>query len=148
MIYLRYFDTSDASQEIACATRRMLLDRYLPRWAHFLAYPVLNAVLDDRLRTALAYPTSSRWFTRFIHQCLRWRSRIDSLVKRRSPKRFSQLPYPTYPLGYQLNDLGPAHLQKYLTPIPDQLTTTDDNKANSSSALRSSEKSSTGVNAE
>jgi len=72
------------------------------------ALETFYAMLDDRLLQAFGYPKPSARWRAFVQGALRLRSRlIRALPERRLPHLRTGPRRPTYPRGYQIEELGP-----------------------------------------
>lgn len=102
------FRFSEASREVAIATRKMLLNWFVPPALHPLAEPFVYALMDDRLLNAFGFPHPSGFLRAVVSGALRLRSRVSHwLPERRSPRLRSELKHRTYPGGYRTEELGP-----------------------------------------
>lgn len=101
------FRFGDTNRRIAEATRDLLLGFYLPRWLFRLGRPVVHAFLDRPLREAMGFPPAPGWLRHLVMAALAIRARILRLVPpRRTPRHLTEIPRPTYPDGYNIEELG------------------------------------------
>lgn len=101
------FRFADTNRRIAEATRDLLLGFYLPRWLLWAGRPAVHAFLDRRLREAMGFPPGPGWLRHLVMAALAIRARIARLLPpRRTPRHLTEIPRPTYPEGYNIEDLG------------------------------------------
>ncbi len=101
------FRFTETNRRIAESTCDLLLGFYLPRPFVPCARPVVHALLDPPLRESMGFPMPAAWLRRAVPAGLRLRTRLLRwLPLRRRPRRLTQLPRPTYPRGYNIEDLG------------------------------------------
>ena len=101
------FRFAESNRRIATVTRDLLLGFYLPHPLVPLGRPVVHALLDDPLRAAMGVPAAPRWLRRLVPAALRLRARIlRRLPPRRTARRLTQVPRPSYPAGYRIEDIG------------------------------------------
>ena len=99
---------SPAGRRVADATRDMFLAWFLPRPLRRLGRPFLLALLDEPLLEAFRYPRPPAALRRLIEAQLRARAQVvRRLPSRRTPRLRTQMRHRTYPLGYQIETLGP-----------------------------------------
>lgn len=103
-----HFRYSEASREVAEATRDMLLGWFLPRALFKIGEPVIYALMDDRLLDAFAFPKPPASLRGMVEGSLRLRSRLSHLLPNRTrPRLRSEMRHRTYPAGYRTEELGP-----------------------------------------
>ena len=101
------FRFSDTNRRIAEATRDLLLGFYLPRWLFWAGRPAVHAFLDLPLLESMGFRRAPGWLRRLVVVTLRMRAGVlRRLPPRRSPRRLTQVPRPTYPEGYRIEELG------------------------------------------
>jgi hypothetical protein len=102
-----FFSYAETNHRIGTITRDLVLSFYLPRFLVPMARPLAHALMDEPLRRAMGFPSPPvplriimagalklrRWF-------VGWRPR------RRQPYLLTKVPRPTYPEGYNIEDLG------------------------------------------
>ena len=101
------FRFADSNRRIAEATSNLLLGFYLPRWLYWAGRPAVRAFLDVPLLASMGFRPAPGWIKRLLFAALRMRAGILRwLPRRRSPRRLTQMPRPTYPEGYRIEELG------------------------------------------
>lgn len=104
---VEHFRYADTNHRIGEATRDLLLGFYLPRRLVPLGRPAVHGFLDPPLREAMGFPLAANWLRRALPAALRLRARLlRCLPLRRRPRRLTQIPRPTYPGGYEIEQLG------------------------------------------
>lgn len=102
-----HFRYADTNRRIAQATRDLLLGFYLPRWLFWAGRPAVHAFLDRPLLEAMGFRPAPGWLRRMMMALLRVRARVLRLLPpRRTPRYLTQVPRPTYPEGYRIEELG------------------------------------------
>lgn len=92
---------------LAAATRDLFLGWYLPRPLWPLGRPFIHAMLDDRLLDAVGLPRPHAAIRRLTEGAVRLRGRIvRRLPPRRAPRLITRQRHPTYPSGYEIEELG------------------------------------------
>ncbi len=92
---------------LAAATRDLFLGWYLPRPLWPLGRPFIHAMIDDRLLDAVGLPRPNAAVRRLTEGVVRLRSRIvRRLPPRRTPRLITRQRHPTYPRGYEIEELG------------------------------------------
>lgn len=101
------FRFAESNTRIASATRDLFLSFYAPRWLNWAGRPVINALLDEALIDSMGFTAPPNWLRGTVLAGLRLRARVLRwLPQRRTPRRLTQLPRPTYPEGYKIEELG------------------------------------------
>ncbi|WP_420349044.1 oxygenase MpaB family protein [Pelagibius sp.] len=101
------FQFSESNLRIAEITRDLLLGFYLPRWLVWAGRPAVRAFLDRPLLESMGFRPAPGWLRRLMLAALRTRaSALRRLPLRRDPRLLTQVPRPTYPEGYQIEELG------------------------------------------
>jgi hypothetical protein len=101
------FRFADTNKRIAAATSNLLLGFYVPRWLFWLGRPAVRAFMDHALLDAMGFKPAPRWLQRALTATLRGRARLlRRLPPRRRPRLLTQIPRPTYPEGYRIDELG------------------------------------------
>lgn len=101
------FRFAETNRRIAESTRDLLLGFYLPRRLVPYGRPVVHAFLDASLRESMGFPMPTASLRRAVPAGLRLRAwLLRRLPLRRTPRRLTQLPRPTYPHGYEIERLG------------------------------------------
>ena len=105
----QHFRFTEANRRVAASTRDMFLGWLLPRPLFGLGKPFVYALMDEPLLDAFGFPRPSPGMRRFVEGALKMRARILRLwPERRRPRLRTTLKRPTYPKGYQIEDLGPV----------------------------------------
>lgn len=101
------FRFHDANQELALATRNLMLGWFLPRPLWPLGAPVMHALLDPPMLDAVGLAPAPRWLQRLASGTLRLRARLLRwLPPRRRPRLLTRTRMRSYPHGYRLAELG------------------------------------------
>lgn len=101
------FRFADTNRRIGERTRDLLLGFYLPRRLVPLGRPVVHALLDAPLLRSMGFPAAPRWLQRSVPAALRLRAALlRRLPPRRHPRLLTQMPRPSYPQGYRIEQLG------------------------------------------
>lgn len=107
----KMFANTEATQQVANATRDLLLSFYLPKALWKSAEPFVCALMDDRLLAAMDYPVPSMAMRKRVEAALRARARLVRMMPKRStPNLISLQHYETYPDGYEVGDVGPSNM--------------------------------------
>lgn len=102
-----HFRFAPSNARIAEATRALLLGMYLPRPLWPAGKPVVAALIDEPLLRAVGFAAPPRWLRVLASGALRLKAAIQrALPPRRTPALFTTATYPSYPGGYQIEDLG------------------------------------------
>jgi pimeloyl-ACP methyl ester carboxylesterase len=105
-----HFVPDPANHAVADATMTMYLREVLhvPRRLHRLARPVLLALLEPDLVSALGYPEPPQVLRRLVPAALVLRARLLGafVPPRRRPVRLTRRPRPGYAHGYRIEQLG------------------------------------------
>lgn len=101
------FRYAPSNARIAEATRALLLGMYLPRPLWRLGEPVVAALIDEPLLRAVGFAAPPSWLRPLVTGALRIKTAAQrALPPRRSPYLFTTAAYPSYPAGYQVEELG------------------------------------------
>jgi hypothetical protein len=101
------FAYSEAGHRVAVATREMFLG-WFPLLPRALGRPLVHTLLDDPLLDALGLPHPSRRLRRAVEAAVRARSTaVAALPPRRRPRLRTRERHRSYPLGFELDQLGP-----------------------------------------
>lgn len=102
-----HFRYAPANERIASATRDLLLSMYLPRWLWPLGKPLVATLIDEPLLRAVGFDLPPPWLGQLTTSALRLKGRVQRVLPpRRTPYLFTQARYPSYPRGYQIEQLG------------------------------------------
>ncbi|WP_337871546.1 oxygenase MpaB family protein [Meiothermus sp.] len=102
-----HFRYTPSNEAIATPTRDLLLSMYLPRWLWPVGKPFVYALIDEPLLRAVGFPNPPAWLRRVVEGGLRLKARIQRLwAPRKRPYLFTAARYPSYPGGYQIEQLG------------------------------------------
>ncbi len=102
-----HFAYSDNNKVLGDVTRDFLIARVLPRrWAR-LGYPFVNAMLDDAMCDAVGFARPPAAMRVLVNGLLRSRSlALRVLPRRAAPRLITRQRHPSYPNGYQVDELG------------------------------------------
>jgi hypothetical protein len=102
-----HFRYAMSNHRIGASTRDLLLGFYVPRQVFPLARPVAHALMDTPLLQAMGFPEPPRVLRSLAAGALRLRARVVRwLPERRRPRLLTRLRRPTYPEGYEIEELG------------------------------------------
>ncbi len=103
----KHFHYAPSNHEVGKATCNLFLGFYLPKLLWPLGRPFLYAIMDDALLTAFGFPQPSPITHKIMMSLLKGRARIMRwLPERRTPVLGTQRKRPTYPEGYEIEELG------------------------------------------
>ena len=107
-----HFHFADSNRRVADATVR-IVEGWLPRPLRPAAFPVLNTLLDERLRRAFGYPEPPAVLAALVKGSLWLRKQLLKVFTvHPTPKTPRTTHFRTYPDGdYVLEELGPAHVR-------------------------------------
>jgi hypothetical protein len=92
---------------VADATLELLLSMYIPSWLNWLARPMVLALCNDRLVTAIGRGPQPAWLKAVVAGVMHLRARALRLMpERRSLRLITRRRAPTYPAGYDIARLG------------------------------------------
>lgn len=101
------FRYAETNRRIGEKTRDLLLGFYLPRWLFWAGRPAVYAFLDRPLRDSMGFPAAPGWLGHLLGGVLALRGLLLRLLpQRRKPRRLTRVPRPSYPEGYQIEELG------------------------------------------
>lgn len=103
-----HFHFHPGNRRVAEATRDLFLSWYLPAPLYPLGRPFIHALMDDPLREAVGFDPPPP----LLRQAVKWgliaRGQVlHHLPLMRFPHLRTQQKRPTYPNGYNMNDIGP-----------------------------------------
>jgi hypothetical protein len=102
-----HYRYAPSNETIATATRDLLLSMYLPRWLWGMGKPFVGALIDEPLLKAVGFPNPPKWLRTFVEGGLRLKARVQRLLPpNKKLYLFTQAKYPSYPNGYQIEELG------------------------------------------
>lgn len=102
-----HFRFAAANAEIGQPTRDMMLGFYLPKSLYGMGKPFVHSFMDPPLLEAMGFPQPAPLLGRFGAAALRARGRLLKWTpERKSPVLGTRRKRPTYPQGYQIEDLG------------------------------------------
>ncbi|WP_421723516.1 oxygenase MpaB family protein [Bauldia sp.] len=102
-----HFRFADTNHRIGAATVDLLLSFYLPRRLVWIGRPAVRAFLDQPLLDSMGFRPAPGWLRHLLMATLRMRAGVLKLLpRRRKPRRLTQMPRPTYPEGYKIEELG------------------------------------------
>ncbi len=109
----KHFRFHEANHRVGRATVNLMLGWYLPRFLYGLGEPFLFAMMDDPLIEAFDFPKQAPWLRKFVASALSLRGKLVRLLPaRRRPRLLTEAWNRTYPQGYTIEELGPAHEQQ------------------------------------
>lgn len=101
------FRFAETNKQIAATTTDLLLSFYLPNRLVWIGRPAVRAFLDRPLLDSMGLPPAPAWLQRGVTLAMRLRAMVLRLLPpRRKPRRLTQIPRPTYPEGYRIEELG------------------------------------------
>jgi len=101
------FRYAATNAEIGSLTRDLLLSMHVPKILVPLARPVVHALCDKPLRSAMGFEDPPRWLEHLAVAGLKARALVLRMVpSRRRPRLITERRRPTYPTGYRIMDLG------------------------------------------
>jgi hypothetical protein len=102
-----HFRFTETNRRIGNKTRDLFLGWYLPKPLWKLGEPAIYAMMDDNLLRAFGYPQPPALLRSLVEGGLRLRSAVvRQLPERQHPFYRTQKRRPTYPNGYQIDQLG------------------------------------------
>ncbi len=102
-----HFRPSPTNREIGNYTVALFLGFYLPRFMWGLGRPLIYAMMDEPLLDAFGFPHPPGWLRSLAANALRLRARVvRRLPERKHPMLGTQRRRPTYPEGYEIEELG------------------------------------------
>jgi ER-bound oxygenase mpaB/B'/Rubber oxygenase, catalytic domain len=104
--YEPHFRNNAASERVAYATIQMFAG-WAPRPFQGCVLPLMRALMDDSLVAALRLPAAPRLLKQLLRLGLRLRGRISRQL-RRSPVLRTEMKHRSYPVGYEIEGLGPT----------------------------------------
>jgi hypothetical protein len=105
------FRFTEANARVGTATRELFVG-WLPRPFAPVVRRVIYALLDDPLIAAFGFLRPSRLTRGLVEGGLRLRARaLRCLPAQRRPRLRTDMPHPTYPEGYTIEQLGPPELE-------------------------------------
>ncbi|MEZ5428259.1 MAG: oxygenase MpaB family protein [Pyrinomonadaceae bacterium] len=101
------FRHADTNREIGDVTLDLMLGFYLPKFLFPIARPLVYALMDEPLLKAFDYPMPNGFMRAVAGGLLKLRGRILRLFpERKKPLLGSKRRRPTYPEGYEIEELG------------------------------------------
>lgn len=102
-----HYHYNENNYRVGVATRDLLLSFYLPQFLLPLGRPVVYAMLDDHLREAFGFPKASAPLRMTVKAALRFRGKLlRYFPDRKEPYQGTKVKRPTYPEGYNIEELG------------------------------------------
>ncbi len=103
-IHFRYAETN---YHVGAGTRDLLLGFYLPKFLWPFGKPFVYAMMDPPLIESFGFPKPPVVFQHIMKTVLKLRGRLLRLFpERRAPRLGTQVKRPTYPEGYNIEELG------------------------------------------
>ena len=104
---LTHFRYAEVNYHIGSATRDLLLGFYLQKFFWPFGKLFINAMMDDPLCESFGFYKPPALFQQFTQNVLRLRGKlIRYFPERHSPRLGTQIKRPTYPEGYNIEELG------------------------------------------
>lgn len=98
---------TETNRRVGEATRELFVS-WFPRFLSPVVRSAIHALLDDRLITAFGFPRPSPLVRRLVSGALRLRAKwVRLLPPQKKPRLRTEMPRPTYPDGYVIEQLGP-----------------------------------------
>jgi hypothetical protein len=102
-----HFRYAEANYHIGSATRNLLLGFYLPKFLWPLGKLFINALMDDPLCEAFGLYKTPAMLQQFMRKLLELRGKLLRFFpERHRPRLGTQVLRPTYPEGYNIEELG------------------------------------------
>jgi hypothetical protein len=102
-----HFQYAPSNYHIGLPTRDLFLGIYLPKFLWPLAKPLIYAIMDEPLLEAFGFPKPPPLLRRLLCGALKWRGKVLRwLPERQTPHLGTQVKRPTYPEGYEIEELG------------------------------------------
>lgn len=103
----KHFQYAASNRLIADKTIDLLLGFYLPKWLFGIGRPFIFALLDEPLRAALGIKKVASWRTGLMKAGLRIHAFFHQISREPTePVLGTRRKRPTYPEGYQIEELG------------------------------------------
>ena len=103
----KHFQYAASNRLIADKTIDLLLGFYLPKWLFGIGRPFVFALLDEPLRVALGIRKVDSWRTGLMKAGLRFHAIFHQISSEPiEPVLGTRRKRPTYPEGYQIEELG------------------------------------------
>jgi hypothetical protein len=104
-----HFRYTEASRHVGDATRELFAS-WFPRVLRPLVRASIHALLDARLREAFGFRAASPGYVWAVDRAMQLRAYVLRLLpRRRTPRMRTEMRHRSYPAGWRLEDLGPAH---------------------------------------
>jgi hypothetical protein len=101
------FHYSSDNEQIAVATRNLMLSWVLPKALLPLGAPFVHALIDDQLLQAVGMRPAPIWLQKLVRRSVHLRGRlVRVLPPRRKPHLLTKQPNRTYEKGYTIGELG------------------------------------------
>jgi hypothetical protein len=105
-----HFAYAESNHHIGEATRE-LFTSWAPRALRPLVRAAIHALLDEPVRRGFGFPPPPPWQRAAVRAALRLRGKLAAwLPPRHLPRLRTQMARPSYPRGYQIEQVGPAYL--------------------------------------
>ena len=103
----KYFRYAETNREISGYTINLILGMYLPKFLFFIGKPIVRSLLDDKLLNAMGLKPTSKLLQKSTFGLMRLRANIVRfLPERKTAFSGTKAKRPTYPNGYEINELG------------------------------------------
>ena len=102
-----HFAYSENNRVLGEVTRDFMIARVLPRGLTRLGEPFVHAMLDDAMCDAVGFPRPSRAMRSLVNGLMRARAvAMRGMARRAQPRLVTRQRHPSYPNGYQIDELG------------------------------------------
>lgn len=102
-----HFRYAEVNYHVGSATRDLLLGFYLPKFMWPFGKLFINALMDDPLCESFGFYKPPALFKHIMKKLLKLRGKLlRYFPERRHPHLGTQVKRPTYPEGYNIEELG------------------------------------------
>ncbi|MEW6277801.1 MAG: oxygenase MpaB family protein [Candidatus Eremiobacterota bacterium] len=107
----QHYRYTDSNRRVGEATRELFVS-WFPGMFAPVVRRVIHAMLDEPLRKAFGFPTPYPWECSLVERAMRLRGWLLRFLPHRSRAHSrTSMPRPTYPNGYELEELGPPAMR-------------------------------------
>lgn len=115
-----HFKFAESNRHIGAATRELFAGWFPPLLRPVVRH-VIYALLDEPVRHAFAFPKALPGLRACVVGALKLRAlALRFMPARRHPRLRTQMTHPSYPAGYQLDQIGPAYMTQATAPPSDE----------------------------
>lgn len=105
-----HFAYAESNRTVSEKTVELLLGFYVPRWLYGPVRPFVHALMDAPLQQAVGIRPPAGWKSRLLEKALALRARWEATrPEPEQPVLGTRRHRPTYPEGYQIEELGTFH---------------------------------------